>query len=435
LFLYAGADSVALNNNGSAIKIRIVGNDTSTKKYTINGTRKYLKNVHIYEGKNNASFAGRTGAANLHLSDDVTNTSFQTTNRYNKTIPLINVGFNVDDGLILGAGVKWTKQAFRKEPYGSSQQFNFAHSFSTSAFRFSYSGEWLRVFGKEDFVIQAKALSPNNTQNFFGRGNGTTFNKTGDYKRYYRTRFNFYEVVPAIRWHIGKRDNLTAGPGIQYYHYDEKGNKGRFIIGGSKIGSYDSATIVNDKSHAGIITSFTHDSRNDIVLPTYGCRLNARMQAYQGLNSYSKSFIQLAAQLAFFKSVDRKSTLVIADRIGGGVTGGKTAFYQSLFLGGHDNLWGYHQYRFAGEQMLYNNLEARFKLADVASYILPGQLGLIGFYDIGRVWQKGFNNNNTWRQGIGGGLYFAPVNIAVLQFVIGKSGEGVYPYFSMGFRF
>jgi hypothetical protein len=51
------------------------------------------------------------------------------------------------------------------------------------------------------------------------------------------------------------------------------------------------------------------------------------------------------------------------------------------------------------------------------------------------VWQKGFNNNNTWRQGIGGGLYFAPVNIAVLQFVIGKSGDGVYPYFSMGFRF
>ncbi len=32
--------------------------------------------------------------------------------------------------------------------------------------------------------------------------------------------------------------------------------------------------------------------------------------------------------------------------------------------------------------MFYNNLELRIKLADIANYILPGQLGLTGFYDI-----------------------------------------------------
>ena len=435
LFLHSGADSIVINNNSSSIKVRIVGSDTSTKKYTINGKAKHLRKVHIYEGKNNAIFSGSGTSIHRHLSDDVVNTSMQTTNRYNKTIPLINAGYNIDDGFMFGGGIKLIRQGFRKEPYASTQQFTLAHSFSTSAFRFNYNGEWLKALGKEDVLLKVKAFAPTNTQNFFGRGNGSVIDKTGNYKRYYRTRFSLYQVDPAIRWHTGKSNNLTIGPSVQYYHYDKKGNSGRFITNVSKTGSYDSSTILNDKIHAGIITSFTHDNRNNVLLPSYGSYINASIQGYNGLNSYSKSFAQLIAELSVYKSIGRKSAIVIANRVGGGLTAGKAAFYQSLFLGGQDNLRGFHQYRFAGEHMLYNNLEARIKLADVASSVLPGQLGLIGFYDVGRVWQKGINNDNTWHQGIGGGLYFAPANIVVFHLVLGNSSEGLYPYFTMGFRF
>jgi outer membrane translocation and assembly module TamA len=120
--------------------------------------------------------------------------------------------------------------------------------------------------------------------------------------------------------------------------------------------------------------------------------------------------------------------------VGGVVTVGKTAFYQSAFLGGHENLLGYRQYRFAGQHSMYNNLELRVRLADVASYILPGQLGLVGFYDVGRVWEKN-ESSDLWHQGTGGGLYFSPAQMALFQFVVGYSNEGVYPYFTMGFRF
>jgi hypothetical protein len=435
LFLHGGDDSVVVNNNRSAIKVRIVGNSTSAKKYFLDGSAKYLNKVHIYEGEKNATFSGRVESIHRHLSNRTSNTALQTTNRYNKTIPLVNFGYNIDDGLMLGAGIKWIRQGFRKEPYGSSQEFTFAHSFSTSAFKFNYTGEWLQRLGKKDFLLQVKAFAPNNTQNFFGRGNGTFFEKTGNYRRYYRTRFSQYEISPSFRWLIGNRDKLTAGPSLQFYHYDTEDNEGRFITNGFKTGAYDSATIAKDKSHAGLMTTFKHDSRNNSLLPTYGCYINTSVRGYKGLNSYSKSFVQLTAELAVYKSIDRKSTLIIANRTGGGVTAGKTAFYQSLFLGGQENLRGYHQYRFAGEQMLYNNLEVRFKMADVASTILPGQLGVIAFNDAGRVWQKGDNNNNTWHSAIGGGLYFAPADIAVLQFVIGNSKEGLYPYFTMGLRF
>ena len=67
---------------------------------------------------------------------------------------------------------------------------------------------------------------------------------------------------------------------------------------------------------------------------------------------------------------------------------GKTPFYQSLFLDGQNNLSSYRLYRFA-------------------SYIVPGQIGILGFYDVGRVWEKG-EHSDKWYNGTGGGFYVAP---------------------------
>ena len=139
-------------------------------------------------------------------------------------------------------------------------------------------------------------------------------------------------------------------------------------------------------------------------------------------------------QIALYKSLNTRQTLVLADRIGGGMTLGSPTFYQSLFLGGEGNLLGYRKYRFAGEKALYNNMELRLALPDFGNYIFKGQLGLAGFYDIGRVWHTG-EISHQWHQGVGGGVYFIPAYMAVFRLYVGHSPEGWYPYVSMGFRF
>jgi outer membrane translocation and assembly module TamA len=83
--------------------------------------------------------------------------------------------------------------------------------------------------------------------------------------------------------------------------------------------------------------------------------------------------------------------------------------------------------------MVFNNLQARAKLFNLASYILAGQVGLIGFYDTGRVWVSD-EHSDKWHQGAGGGLYFAPAGLTSIQFLAGHSAEGWYPYISMNFR-
>ncbi|MFT3679855.1 MAG: BamA/TamA family outer membrane protein [Ferruginibacter sp.] len=433
LYINGGEDNVSISNNAAPVKIRIIGDSAAKKHYDFSGAPKYLRKIHVYEGVGNASFTGKTGYVHKHLSAEPANTAMVLTDRYNKTIPLLTIGYNADDGFLMGAGVKWIRQGFRKQPYASTQQFVLGHSFSTTATNFRYAGEWLQLFGKTDLLLNAGVLAPDNTQNFYGLGNQTAFIKTGNFVKYHRARFNIINASMAFRWRKAN-NSVSVGPVYQFYHLDKEENEGRFITNTHLLHSYDSATIYNDKSHAGLVVSFNRDKRNNTMLPSFGSTVSVKLAGYKGLNGSSSNYAQLGVQLSGYKSIDRRSNVVIADRIGAGVSVGKPAFYQSYFLGSQENLYGYRQFRFGGEHMLYNNFEIRIKMANLASYVLPGQLGLVGFYDVGKVWQKGYNDNQ-WHQGAGGGLYFAPAQMMVFQLVVGGSKEGWYPYFSAGFRF
>jgi outer membrane protein assembly factor BamA len=314
------------------------------------------------------------------------------------------------------------------------QQLLVSHSFSTKAYSVRYRGEWIHAIGKADFTIHAVAKAPNNTINYFGRGNETEFNKTGDYVTYHRTRFSTYLVEPGVRWRNNRGSSLTIGPSLLYYELDPDDNTGRFISDPKQIGSYDSSSVEESKLHLGIFAEYINDTRNYKILPQKGHYFKVRLEAYQGMGDFAESFAQLIPEFAVYKTLNKKKSIVLADRLGGSVSVGKTAFYQSAFIGGQENLLGYRQYRFAGQHCAYNNLELRIKIADIANYILPGQLGISTFWDIGRVWVED-DESHKWHNGVGAGIYFAPASLISFSFVMGYSNEGWYPYFTMGFRF
>ncbi len=431
LYIRNGNDSVVLNNKTSGIKLRIIGGNDK-KFYHIIGSKSKLS---IYDKQNGSTFYGDTSQIKKHISNDSMHTVFVPVNLYNVWMPLTVIGLNLDDGFILGTGFKFIKQeGFRKFPYVATHQLLAGYSFSTGAYRIRYNGEWIQAIGKADFILQAVANAPNNTINFFGRGNETVFNKTGDYKSYYRTRFSTYQFHPAIRWRHNKLSAISIGPSLYYYAFNKDENIGRFITNTSLIGSYDSSTIEKDKLHLGIAIHYTRDTRNNKIVTQWGSLINIRLQVYEGIGQYAKSFAQLIPEIALYKSLAKRSTIVLAERIGGVVGLGQAAFYQSAFIGGHENLYGYRQYRFAGQHSVYNNLELRIKLADIASYIVPGQFGISGFWDIGRVWEKN-DNSGKWHNGTGAGIYFAPASVIAFSFVMGYSKEGWYPYFKLGLRF
>jgi len=430
IYVADGNDKVSINTSASPIKLRLIGKD-GNKVYDLKASRKKVK---VYGQTDSITFTGNENRMQKHLSNDTLNTRFLPTNLYNVWVPLATAALNRDDGFLLGLGFRFFKKdGFRKLPYSSMQQLMVTHSFATDAFRIKYNGEWIQAVGKADITLQAFMQAPDNTMNFFGRGNETPLVKTGDYRRYYRTRFDTYQVDPALRWHTGEGSTFSAGPSIQFYHLNFDDNDGRLITQTSLINSYDSLTVNRDKAHVGLILNFNSNHRNNNILPSSGYYFNVTIQGYTGLNHYSRSFMQIRPEFTYYQKLNSSGSIVISDRVGGGITAGSAAFYQSMFLGGQGNLLGYLQNRFAGQHMVFNNLQARVKLFNIASYILPGQLGLSGFYDAGRVWEKG-EKSDKWHQGTGAGIYFSPAGLTIIQAMAGHSTEGWYPYISMNFR-
>jgi hypothetical protein len=435
-FIGNGTDSVVVDNKNTPIKLRFSGKDGPKQFNVINSNKK----VTVFEKENSAVFQGNTSRFKKHISNDSANTAIVPGNLFNAVTPLIDIGYNPDDGVLLGAivtfsrGLDYTTSTFSTKKYTSFQQFGFVHSFETRAFEAKYNSEWKHLIGAADLQIHATVNAPNNTQNYFGTGNATAFIKSGDYRAYYRSRYSLYKLSTTLSW--GKKENgrFSVGPLVEYYTYDSADNAGRYIETKSAVQTYDSATLSKSKLHGGVILEYSMSKKDNQLLPANGTFFNLKLQGYAGLSIYSKSFAQLFADAGFYKSINANETLVIADRVGGGATAGNAAFYQSMFIGGQGNLLGYRRNRFAGQYMAYNNLEARWQIASFHNYILPGLLGIVGLYDIGRVWQKN-DQSNQWHNGVGGGFYFAPAQMALFQCVVSYSGEGWYPTFSLGFRF
>ena len=430
VYLQGGKDSISIDVPTSRIKLRLVAGH-GEKSYDVIRSG---KNILQYGDIHGATYSGAGGHKLIrHRSPDSANLAYVPKDMYHRRILFPNIGLNRDDGLLAGAAFYLKNPGFRKVPYGNLQSLSFLYSFGTTALKLNYSWEWLHAWGKKDFLLQASAYAPSNTQNFFGFGNESTYNRDDRPLSYYRPRFNLFQLNPSFRWR-NNTSMLSIGPSLQYYSYDKQENIGR--LPNSERGLYgaDSLSLEKSKAFAGLLVNYHLNTRDQDLLPSKGILLETKLSAYHGLNKYARSIAQLNLAFSFHQRLDSASRVVITNRIGGGLTLGKPSFFQAQFLGGQGNLLGYRQYRFAGEHAIYNNFELRIKLGDFVNYVLPGQIGIMGLSDIGRVWVA-HESSRQWHYGFGGGLYFAPASLSLFRLVAAHSKEGWYPYFSMSFRY
>lgn len=425
LFAGKGKDKFVINVPSEDIKIRIVGE--GEKKYEVLAAK---NKVNIYGNTDSSSLQDPGKRLVKHFSSDTLNTKKLFSNLYLGSGLSPAIDLRSLDGLLPGLSYKIEKEGFRKEPYGMMQKITALHSLSTRSFIIEYNAEWKGVFKNTDITVDGLADMKGNILNFFGRGNDTYFDQTGNYRRFYKVNFSLYKVDPAFHFSLPNNITITAGPSFQYYSAGN--NKDRYFMDPGVVNSFNN--LFSDKAHGGAVINFSLDKRDDSLLPTKGLHFNLQIAGYEGLNKTSSAFAQAYPQFSFYKSLDKKANIVIAERIGAGFTTGETTFYQSAFLGSQDNLLGFRKYRFAGDRLLYNNLEARINLPNVLHYVLPGRVGLIGFYDAGRVWIKD-EVSDTIHHGFGGGIYLTPFNRLFIRAVAGFSKEGMQPTVSLRQRF
>ncbi len=124
----------------------------------------------------------------------------------------------------------------------------------------------------------------------------------------------------------------------------------------------------------------------------------------------------------------------IGFRVGGKKTWGLTPWYDLAFIGGLRSLRGWRTQRFAGDASLYGSGELRLDLFDYR-LLFPSTFGILGLYDIGRVWVDG-ESPGGWHTWYGGGIWIALRGTrSTLSIAYATSTEDSGLYVTMGFAY
>lgn len=430
LYGFGGNDKFTVKGNNDKIKIRMIGGDGEDNfEHTASSGDGGI--VYDREDGNNTI----TGKFNQKLENDTLVNSYQRIYyKYNQVIPFITVGYNRDDGVYLGASLKFIHHGFRKDPYKNMHQISVSHALATSAFNFRYYSEFISVLSKNsDLLFDADIKSPNNTTNFFGYGANSIYDKTkpGEF-RYYRARYNLGDISLLLRNNFSKRLIMTFGPTFEFYSLDSTDNLNRNIIMTGTNG-LNPATLYQKQTYFGGKFLFSADTRDNAILPTRGVNWLTGVRHLSGTNKQSYAFTQVNSELTFYLTLI-KNRIVLANRLGGGHNFGDFEFYQAQYLGGEDNLRGYRKYRFAGRSKVFNNAELRIRLSNFQTYLFPGSLGLLTFYDAGRIWSD-VNDSDKWLSGYGVGFWISPLRRLVLTVTYTASKEDKLPLVGLGWKF
>lgn len=419
----------------SPIIVRLVGGDDKDV-FKVDPDLHAASKTYIYDRSDEENVVPSAAFAKIRLSTDTA------VNQYNKNSyvydefgPLFHLNYNIDQGIQAGAGLVIQKQGFRRSPYAYKQEFWVDYSTGRGSFILDYKGDFKKVLGGNmNLMANARLLGPDNLSNFFGLGNNSEYirDENDDDKgmSYYRNRYDY--LVADIQLYQ-KIDHWTIGGGLagEYYTSSRAGNKERFLRDFNI--SNPEEDVFNDRVYVGLIGTLNYDSRDNIAIPKKGMYWNTVITAQQQVNSETERYGKIQTEFRYYVNPGNGG-FVIANRVGGGTTIGDPTFFQMMQLGGIRTLRGFHTNRFTGKTMVYDNLDLRLKLFDFTSYIVPGSVGLLGFTDVGRVWQPG-ESSKFWHQGFGGGLYVVPADLILIQAAVGFSKESTLPYISVGFNF
>ena len=443
LYGLAGDDQFVFTGRKNKIRVRVIagaGNDV------VNVTKD--KGVLLYDLKNEVTLSEGASVKDRTSVDPKVNEYNWRDFKYGRKAPLVFGAYNVDDGLFIGGGYLVINQGFRKEPFKSRHILLGSYAINTSSFNFRYDGTFTGLIGKWDVELSADIKSPNYVNNFFGWGNESKFDEeiedsptidVDDAIDYYRVRFREIVIEPKISRKIGQAGFIKVGPTFQWIEIEEpKGD--RYITEYSN--SLPEPIIEKSKNYSGLAYSWGIDKRNHPTFTTRGIYFEQHSRFMKGISS--PDFSSNNASLALYQSFKFPAIVTFAVRAGAGVNTGAYEFYQAQVLDGKTEIRGFRKTRFYGDKKVYFNNEVRIRLGSIQSYLFPAHVGVLGFYDVGRIWYKDESgidptapsgNSNAWHKGFGGGLWLTPFNLAAVTAEVGHSTEGTLFYMRLGFLF
>lgn len=403
LFGLSGNDVYRINGNvNSGIKMRIIGGDQKDSIIDNSNVR-----LHVYDDDKNSFVKG--SRTRLHLKDSTDHTHFYDSYIHDKKGIKPLLGFSREDRLYVGLGYNAINHKWRRLPFASKQSMGVRYSISQKAFSVFYEGLFPSAFGKWDLLLNAD-YDVIRWLNFYGVGNETVSMEEDLPFHRIRTR----DIVGSfgLQRKFG-RNTVVLSPFFQ--NIKIVNDTARFI---AKNVAPVQPGIFEDNNYAGVQLNYKFVHINDSIVPTSGFSFIATAAHFQNLTQ-SQSFQKYTGIAQAYIPLIPKFSLSI--RAAGGTVNGNPMFYHLPNIGGANDMRGFRRERFWGKTAFANSNELRF-ITNLRSYIMNGKIGLLVFYDQGRIWQPG-ETSDTWHTDYGGGFMLAPFNALFATVTYGISKE------------
>lgn len=396
IFGLNGDDIFQVEGTGNpGIRIKLAGGYNHDEYRISNG-----KNVEIFDFKSQKNSYQTDAKTVKKISDRYDdNTYFIDRPKYSYFQAGPNIGYNPDDGVILGGNFSYTKNGFIRKPFSQKHTLKANVYTATGGFNAAYSGIFKQAFGSWDFNLDAAFTTPHFTQNFFGLSNASAYDERLYEKEYNRARIQQFSVKPSV-------SHTSWGNFAHQFYADFEQNKtertdGRFILISKDI----RPEVFENQKFAGAGYTFSYKNLNDNSFPTLGMRLLLNAEWKTNLSEKNRNFLTLKGFWDLDHRLNRRGTLVFANHLSAmWINNQNFEFYQAADIGGEENLRAYRKQRFSGNSFLVNSSEVRWNFGNLKNSVLPASWGIAVGADAGRVWNRG-EISEKWHASYGGGVW------------------------------
>jgi len=421
LYLQGGDDAVLVGGSGSGGPLlRVIGgggDDRVVDSSTAGRTRFYdARGSNATGGLRHVPLDARP-YADFRLSDS-TPYPLRDWGGFWRFQPWMSSGPEV--GFFFGGGLVRYDFGFRKQPYRSKVGLRVGYATGAKAFRAEFRGDFRRVNSgvHTGFLVRASGIE---VTRFFDFGNETP---RVDSDFFYRVPQQQYLVAPTVTFPLGGDGALTVGPTLTYVHTDLE--SGRFI---TQLRPYGAGSF----GEIGGAVAVEWDSR-DGPAATRGVHFVAGGSVHPAVWDVTETFGGVHGEASAYLTPRTTFGPTLALRAGGKQVWGRYPFFESAFVGGAATVRGLREQRYAGDAALYGNAELRLRLGRF--YLaLPGDFGVFGLADVGRVYLEG-ESSDRWHTGIGGGVWFAFLDRAnTVTVAVARGDDRTALYVRAGFGY
>ena len=434
IYLHGGDDQAVIDGHvRSSILVRVIGGNGTNTIRDISTVAGRASPTRIYDQGpvNNVKYAPDTLDIKSNV-DMAFNRSFNrrpwvhaygtlippVQDRGGSMRPLLGIHSQRALGYYPVIGVARYQYGFRDVPYSMMEKADFSYA-TTGRIRVRAAID--KRFEESDTHIPVTGqFSQFEVVQFHGFGNDVP-----DLKGlFYGVRQKQWQFFPALGHSFNPASELSIGPTLRYTTTDSLAN--RFI---TQLNPTGFATY----GQTGLQASLHLDSRYypDTLKPRFV--LDATGAGYPGMWSVNTPYESLDTWAAAFFTLPIAKKPVLAFRAGGKKLWGNFPYFDAAFLGGSETYRVEEKQHWAGDASLYATTELRVPLAEFP-FILPLNVGALGFTDAGRVYYNG-DSPGGWHTASGGGIWIGYRNPTPGVQILLTNRKGRQLYTNFGFAF